>query len=360
MQGMREQAVQHGERAIELGKEDAAMVRPLLALALMQSGQTERAIHVLNDYVNGHAAEANASQIIASLTGPLGVTATPETIKSANDVPAISANTTAISMERNWLPPDVDETIPPVESGATCPLTDVLEKAGEQIKVLMHDVDRFTATESVIHESINKSGAPLAPEKRTFDYVVTIQEIRQGQLGVTEFRNGGGAQSEFPAGIATTGLPALVLIFHHYYVANYEMACEGLSPRNGLRVWQVHFLQRTGNGIKSYQFGINGPSYSVALKGRAWISAENYQIVRMETDLVAPMPDIRLFAEHTAVEYGPVQFRQGNVSLWLPQSADLYLDWRGRRMHRRHSFSQYQLFLVDENERISSPPNAQL
>jgi hypothetical protein len=39
----------------------------------------------------------------------------------------------------------------------------------------------------------------------------------------------------------------------------------------------------------------------------------------------------------------------------LPQSAEVYSDWRGKRMHRRHSFSNFALFSVDEKERISEP-----
>jgi hypothetical protein len=81
--------------------------------------------------------------------------------------------------------------------------------------------------------------------------------------------------------------PALVLVFHPYYAPNYEMSCERLSQSLGGLAWQVHFRQKQGkpNALKTYQFGLNGPSYSVALKGRAWISADNYQIVRM-TDIL--------------------------------------------------------------------------
>jgi hypothetical protein len=178
-------------------------------------------------------------------------------------------------------------------------------------------------------------------------------------LGVTEFRNGGGAQTEFPDGIVTNGLPALVLIFHPYYAPNYEMTCEGLSRTTQGLAWQVHFRQKPGkpNAIKTYQLGLNGPSYSVALKGRAWISADTYQVLRMETDIVAPVPEIRLLAEHTAIEYAPVQFQKPDVNLWVPQSAEVFFAWRGRQMHRRHSFSNYLLFAVDEEERIAAPQN---
>jgi hypothetical protein len=43
------------------------------------------------------------------------------------------------------------------------------------------------------------------------------------------------------------------------------------------------------------------------------------------------------------------------VSLWLPQSAEVFFDWKGRRIHRRHSFSDYLLFAVEDKQHISAP-----
>ncbi len=256
-----------------------------------------------------------------------------------------------------WLPPDIDEKVPPVEQTA-CSVDKVVQKAEERVLEFVRNVDRFTATESLTHQSINKRGQASAPVGRKFDYVVSIHEVRQGHLGVTEYRNGGLALNEFPGGIVTNGLPALVLIFHPYYAPSYEMTCEGLARSNDQLVWQVHFRQRPDrpNELKTYQTGIHGASYSVGLKGRAWISADSYQIVRLETDLVMPVPQIQLLAEHTAIEYGPVKFREGDVNLWLPLSAEVYFDWRGQRVHRRHSFDHYMLFTVGDKQRINTPP----
>lgn len=135
------------------------------------------------------------------------------------------------------------------------------------------------------------------------------------------------------------------------------MSCEGLAQWNGRPAWQIHFRQRPDkpNTIRAYKFGENGPSYSVALRGRAWIAADSYQIVRMETDLVAKLPEIKLLADHTIVDYGPVRFKNRNVQMWLPQVAEVYFDWRGQRVHRRHSFDNYMLFSVDEKQNISEP-----
>jgi hypothetical protein len=256
-----------------------------------------------------------------------------------------------------WLPPDVDEKVPPVEETA-CSVDEVEQKAEERILEFVRNVDRFTATESLTHQSINKHGHASAPVGRKFEYVVSIHEVRQGHLGVTEYRNGGLALNEFPGGIVTNGLPALVLIFHPYYAPSYEMTCEGLARSNDRLAWQVHFRQRPDkpNELKTYQSGIHGRSYSVGLKGRAWISADSYQILRMETDLVAPAPQIQLLAEHTSIEYGPVKFREGDVNLWLPLSAEVYFSWRGQQVHRRHSFDHYMLFTVGDKQRIDTPP----
>jgi len=276
--------------------------------------------------------------------------------KAVAAMSSTNPSSSASAVRPTWLPPDVDENVPPVEETA-CSVDEVLQKAEQRILEFVRNVDRFTATESLTHQSINKRGQASTPVVRKFAYVVSISEVQQGHLGVVEYRNGGLALNEFPGGIVTTGLPALVLIFHPYYAPSYEMTCEGLARANNALVWQIHFRQKPDkpNELKTYQSGISGASHSVSLKGRAWISADSYQIVRMETDLVVPVPQIQLLAEHTAIEYGPVKFREGDVNLWLPLSAEVHFSWRKQQVHRRHSFDHYMLFRVDDKQHMNTP-----
>jgi hypothetical protein len=191
--------------------------------------------------------------------------------------------------------------------------------------------------------------------------LVSIKEVQAKLFDVQEYRRAGSGLDDFSDGLQSNGLPALVLIFHPYNLESFDLTCEGLARRNGGMAWQVHFRQKDDrpNSLRAYKIGINGPSYPVSLKGRAWIAADSYQVVRLETNLVRPVPEIRLAAEHTVIEYGPVRFRERNVDMWLPQSAEVYSDWKGRRFHLRHNFSKYLLFFVDDKQTISAPKAAE-
>jgi tetratricopeptide (TPR) repeat protein len=356
-QGSTDDAIQHAERALELGHGQAENVQPFLAAALARRGEKDRAIALLQSYVKDHSADIKAAKQLANLSNATAeAQGTSEGIEDAAMVEA--ASRTEIS---NWLPPDVDEKVPAVEAGASCQLADVLRETGKRIEEFVSNADRFTATEFLTHESINKWGMASSPEKRKFDYLVSVQEVMPGALNVDEYRSSSNhAAVEFPEGIETRGLPALVLIFHPYNAGSFEMSCEGLTHWNGGRTWQVHFRQRSDkpNRVRAYRMGLQGPAYPIALKGRAWIAADTFRITRLETDLIAPVPEIHLVADHTAIEYGPVHFKNRKVDLWLPQTAEVYYDWRGKRTHRRHSFSNYLLFAVDDKQKISDPKAA--
>src|SRR5260370_6810245 len=127
------------------------------------------------------------------------------------------------------MPPDIDKRVPPVEPGASCALDEVVKKAGRRIEELVSNVDRFTATESLQHEKINKWGLESAPEKRKFDYVVSIKEVEARLFDVQEFRRAAGTFGDFPDRLQSNGVPAFVLLFHPYNVATLHLPCDALA-----------------------------------------------------------------------------------------------------------------------------------
>ena len=355
-QGLLDNSIKEAERALELGHGQAGIAQPLLARALHLRGDQKRAIQVLQSYLRENAADAAAAKQLENLETSFE-SAVESRSATASTSPPEPILTTSALLPSNWLPPDIDEKVPPVEPGVACNLEEVIKNSGKRIQEFVANVDRYAATEAVTHESINKWGFASHPIKFQFDYLVSIKQKRLGLLTVDEYRDTHYLPAKFPDGVATTGLPALVLIFHPYYAENFAISCEGLARSKGQSAWQVYFRQRADkpNTIRSYKIGAEGPAYPVALKGRAWIAADSFQIVRLETDLINPLPQIRLVSDHATIEYGPVHFKARNLDMWLPQNAEVHYDWKGRRSHRRHSFKNYLLFSVDEKQKISEP-----
>jgi len=336
-QGSLEESFNQAELALELSHGHAGAVPLLLARAFLSSGNTERASALQRAFVQDHNADPPAM---------------------LDHAPAVQNTFEFVSLiPSSWLPPDVDDVVPSVDTSVSCNLREVLQKSGERLQELVANVDKFTATETVSHESFNKWGFPAPAKKFKFNYVVSVEESRPGVLNVDEFRDGISGVSEFPDGIATRGLSALVFIFHPFYADSFEMTCEGLGHWNHEPAWQVYFRQRPDrpNRIRVHRLGMFGPSYPSALKGRAWISVQSFQIVRLESALIAPLPEIRLVTERVAIEYGPIHFQSHGLDMWLPRTAEIYYDWIGHRSHRLHRFDNYLLFSVDDKQRITVP-----
>ena len=154
---------------------------------------------------------------------------------------------------------------------------------------------------------------------------------------------------DLPDNIVTTGFVTLALIFHPDMRDNFQISCEGLGTWGGEPTWVMYFRQRDDKPSRFADYKVGKQTYPMRLKGRAWITVSNSQIVRIESDLTAPLP--LLSVQHQIAEYGPVHFAKKDVNMWLPQTVDIYLDLNKHRYHRRHSFEHYMLFSVDADEK---------
>jgi tetratricopeptide (TPR) repeat protein len=359
------QAQKHAERAVELGKDRASPAQLVLAKALLRQNQPQLAqkalIALLSQQPSGIDSQ-EAAKLLETLKQPVAPPAAVAPVSAAAAAEVAKPAPATTSYIRNellppakWMPPDVDESMPMVESGAACPLPQIQDEVAKRVRGFVDGVNRISATEALEHEVVDRYGLTTKHETRNFTYVESLQEVKPGMYRVEEYRNGTMGLDVFPERLASLGLGSLVMIFHPAYSDEYEVTCEGLSRWHGGPAWQIHFRQRPDKPSRLREYSVAKQVFPVALRGRAWIAADSYQVVSLETDIVAPIPQIRLKAEHISIDYAPVKFRKGNEELWLPQSAELFFDLGGRRIHRRHQFSNYMLFSVEENQKIAVP-----
>lgn len=357
-----EQARQQAELAIAKGKSGANAANLTLGQALVNMGKKEEGIQALKAFVQEspkNPAVPKTRDLIAAIegsdTGPVpGAEALKNTTPLPGVDPLLASPEPPISV-KSWQPPGIDYLRPPVAAGVACPYADVMEKSGQRVKELVDDVSRIAAIEHLVHQQMDEMGNPATRETRNFNYSASISEEKPGFLEVDEDRSERLSRADFPDEIASGGFATLAFVFHPDMRDNFEMECEGLGRWHDQAAWLVHFKQREDRPARIHDYRVGGEVYSLRLKGRAWITADKFQIVRIESELISPMPQIRLRNEQQVVEYGPIQFHGKNLELWLPQKAEIYLDFRKRRYFRSHTFDHYMLFSVDSEEKRKEP-----
>lgn len=310
------------------------------------------------------ASNPGPSFVAAPAPTPAAVEAAPEsaaipaTVPSLSEAPEDPPETgPAVSPdEHSVIPLRVDESAPEVALDVPCSLPTVLHGADRRAQQLLTSLQKFDASERIEHYKLNAAGVPGPADVRSFDYVVAVSRDSRDGFQLQEYRNGVIVNpSQFPSGIVTSNLTAHALIFHHSLAQGFHFSCEGLGEWRGHPTWLVHFEQRPDQRDSFRSYVIHGIPYPVLLTGRAWIDARSYQVLHLESDLVKPVEKIRLTREHISIDYAAVRFRSRREQLWLPQSADLYVEFRGRRFYRRHIFSNFKIFSTDTTQQVQAP-----
>ena len=354
-------AVDEAQIAILKGQSVASPAELVLGQALLGLGRDQEGIRALNTFLTQSPKSPITGQVrtlIAEINergSHLSETVTESIVsKSASLDPLVALDAPTLPI-KPWAPPGVDDVRPPVASGAECPAPQVLEESGKHVRELVDNLARFAAVEDLLHQTLDPYGIPTRTETRKYDYVAAVSEFSPGAVSFTEYRSEKLTLDGYPDNIASTGFVTLAMVFHPELQMDFDLLCEGLGDWHGEPSWLVHFQQRSDRPNRLHSYKLGNQFVPVDLKGRAWISAKGFQIIRMEADIVKPLPAIQLLSEHQIVEYGPVPFASKNTTLWLPKIAEIYFDFRKHHYYRRHSFDHFLLFSVDTAEKRKEP-----
>jgi hypothetical protein len=252
-----------------------------------------------------------------------------------------------------WSPSDIDATVPPVRNDVACPLGAILEETAKRQDEFVENLQRFAADDHIEQIDVGKDGKQHRSTKELAHYVAQIEVNPTGTYRVEEYRSTKGAS--VPPPLVDTGTAAFALIFHPRQVEHFDIRCEGQTDIEGVPAWQLRFEEIPDLDESFHSIRVKGQVYYLKLKGRAWIAADGYQVLRLQTDLIAPIPQIELQVEHLDITYAPVEFRKLNLQIWLPKQASLYIGYHGHRYERVHSFSAFQLFNVETQESVKEP-----
>lgn len=356
-----DKALEHSEVAIRKGQAAANSAQLIRGESLAGLGRDQEAIQALNTFLQSTPGTPIAGQVrsliaqlqehalIASANAP-----SIPTVHMAGVDPVTALPPAGLSI-KPWQPPGIDDIKLSTAPGVVCPSAQVIEESGKRVQELVQDLERFAAVEELFHQTLDSYGIPVHSETRKYNYVASISEPLPGILNLDEYRAEKLTSDGYPDHIASMGFAGLALVFHPDRRDEFAMTCEGLGDWHGQATWLVRFQQREDRPNHTHSYKVGNQMHPVPLKGRAWITADKFQITRIEAEMVRPMPEIQLLSEHQIVEYGPVPFAAKNTTLWLPKSADIYFDFRKHRYYRRHSFEHYMLYSVATEEKRKEP-----
>ncbi len=358
-----QEAQTHAERAVELAKGQPEAAQVLLGRILEARGDLSGARKVFSEVISRNQAGLAALQAKERLK-ELDAAAARAKAKAEEAAPAkpvvVLAELPLLpppAVDRTWAPPDIDAVEYPLAPGVACSTGDVLARAQKRALGDLGNFEKFAATEHIVHQEVDSQGVPGDPRAKDFWYLVFVHHTSRGGSYLDETRDGGQNLEEFPTSLATTGLVGLgVSILDPDHAKEFNYTCQGLSSWRGQAAWEMRFEQRTDQEARVRLWKRDNKLYALPLKGRLWISASSYDLMHLETDLREPVELLQLVRDHLAIDYGPVSAQNTKTSLWLPWSAEMFMEVRGHRYHHQHTLTNYVFFSVDTKNKVSNPP----
>jgi tetratricopeptide (TPR) repeat protein len=344
-------AEKNGLRAVEMDRDHREpRVYFVLAQVYEAKGDRENEAKQLREYLKYAGDEADLAVIKAALLQlesrseekkPPHSAATNETIPS-REIP-----------RRSWAPADIDEEIPTARLDGACPLERILKETSRRTEGLIESLQRFSADDSMEEIDFDKNGRTRRASSERVIYVAQIETGPSGFPKIREYRTG---SSRNPgSSVVDTGSAIFALIFHPTHIGSFHFRCEGMTHVQGLSAWQLRFEEPPDSDQSFQAIRIGGAMYLPRLKGRAWVASDRFEVLRMETDLASPIPQIDFNLEHLVINYAPVEFKSHSVRLWVPATTALYIAFRGHRYERVHTFNNFHLFSVDSDQQFKEP-----
>ena len=342
-------AEKSGLRAVEMDRDHREpRIHFVLAQIYEAKGDRQNEANQLREYLK-YATDPND---VAVVTKALERLANP-TPSKATDVTASAKPAPPVEIpRRSWAPPDIDEEVPSAQLDVACPLAEILQQTSHRTQGLIESLQRFSADERIEQIDFDKNGKGHSRASQVVNYVAVI-ENSSGFPRISEYRMGSSPAEK--TSVVDTGSAAFALIFHPSHVGSFDFRCEGSTRVHGTPAWQLHFEEPMDSKQAFQALRIGASTYLPRLKGRAWIASDTYEVLRMETDLASRIPQIDFNLEHLVIDYAPLEFKTRSVRLWVPQSATLYIAYKGHRYQRVHTFNRFHLFSVDSDQAIKEP-----
>jgi hypothetical protein len=224
---------------------------------------------------------------------------------------------------------------------------------------MTHNFPNTSSLEAIHQEKLGNKGKVRGSQEQKFRYLCIIPRGAWGP-GFVEYRADFAGKEALPKGIEdgfmlTNGFASTELIFHPTYRPESTFRYLGRQDMNGRKTFVVAFAQIPGKAHLLGAFRRGETTLTTLSQGLAWFDTDTYRIVRLHTDLLTPLPEVRLTSEAQNINFTEVHFKHMTDALWLPGQVTVTIDWNGKVLRNTHEYSDFKLFNVEASEKVGRP-----
>jgi hypothetical protein len=256
--------------------------------------------------------------------------------------------------------PELQGLTPAADQSA---LGSILAAVGKNVSEFFQNFPNTSSMEAIHQEKLRRNGKPSGEQDQTFHYLCLIPNQTWGP-GFSEYRAGVSGEQGQPKGLQdgfmlTSGFTSASLIFHPAYQAQSTFRYLGRQKVNGRDTVVLAFAQQPAKSKMYGTFKSGDVLMTTFTQGLAWVDAQTYQIIRLRTDLLKPLPEVRLEKQTTEIDYAEVRFKGVDGGFWLPKEVNVTVGWDGKNLRNQHEYSGFQVFNVAATQRIDKPKSSQ-
>jgi len=343
------------KKALELGA--GSQARFMHAEALLWAGTAKQATDELDLYLNGRDVK-NMPRQVRTLREHIEDRKKDEVAFRAAAIKAQAKGIVPVDYLHH--PPQNLPDFQPIADQAL--LKDILAAAGKNVADLFTGLPNICSVEKIQHEKLNHDGKVDDSKEFKYRYLALAPSHPWGP-SIDEYRADWQGKENPQMGLSdgsmlTEGFVSAPLVFHPAYQSGSSFRLLGRQKVKGRSTYVIAYAQEPAKTGLFGTFSYGNTTRLTYTQGLVWIDADNYQIIRIVSDLLNPLPLVRLDRETTDITFSEVQFKQVVQKFWLPEKVTVTLDWNGRYYRNNHAYSDFLVSNVEENQKIGKPKEA--
>jgi hypothetical protein len=237
-------------------------------------------------------------------------------------------------------------TVQPAASEA--PLPRILEKTGKTVDSFFHNIMDLIADEQITEKKLNRWGI-VRSKLRVRDSYLFLRRETETRSILDEYRMDAKGKPVSQLGlekgyINTSNFALTHIYFSTALQSESRFRYLGKAKLGSCDTYVVAFAQKPEQASIVIATNQVGRGAGLFVQGIAWIDQQNFQIVRMRTDLLGS--DARFAQLSTTMTFGEVQLPDLDAPYWLPSEVKLDVQTGGQSFENDYHYSNYRDYRV--------------